>query len=111
MATIDSIPTGMQLPVLISLFARTAGASSDPEVLMREAKCIYSCVPVGVQMPVLIYLAFQIVASGISGVTGVYMGTTAQRNATTPPGTAAIWILTDSDPQYQFSLWNGSAWI
>lgn len=48
---------------------------------------------------------------GSGGVTGVYRGTTAQRNATIPAGTAALWVLTDSDPQYQISIWNGVAWV
>lgn len=37
-------------------------------------------------------------------------GTTAARDATTPTG-EAIWILTDSVPPYQLSVWNGSSWI
>lgn len=110
MATIQSLPTGMQLPALITLFAEIAGVSADPETLMSNAKCVYSCVPVGMQLPVLIDLAQQILDNG-GGVTGVYRGTTAQRNATVPAGTAALWVLTDSDPQYQISIWNGVAWV
>jgi len=38
-------------------------------------------------------------------------GTTAERNATTPAAEGALWVLTDSNPPYQISVWNGSAWV
>ncbi len=50
------IPIGMQLPVLIYLFAQIAGASTDPATLMANAKCYETCIPPGMQLPVLISL-------------------------------------------------------
>lgn len=39
-----------------------------------------------------------------------YFGTTASRDAFTPPSSFAVWFLTDSDPANQFSIWNGIVW-
>lgn len=64
MAVASNIPTGFQLPALISIFAEIAGVSADPQTLMARASCIYSCVPAGMQMGILIDLAQQILAGG-----------------------------------------------
>lgn len=40
-----------------------------------------------------------------------YYGTTAERDATTPVAAGTTWILSDSDPVNQISIWNGAAWV
>jgi hypothetical protein len=57
------IPTGMQLPVLIALFAQIAGTSTDPATLVDNARCIETCIPPGMQLPVIISLLDQIVST------------------------------------------------
>lgn len=52
------IPRGMQWAVLIYLAAVKAGASTNPQSLMDNAKC-YTCIPPGMRMAVLISLACQ----------------------------------------------------
>lgn len=61
------IPQGMQLPVLINIFAEIANMSTTPGELMDSAKCYASCIPERMQLPVLIYLATQI-ATNLSNV-------------------------------------------
>ncbi len=51
------LPPGMQTPILISLLARIAGVSDDPQFLIEQSKCYQNCIPDGMKMPVLIYLA------------------------------------------------------
>lgn len=69
-ACLDCIPKGMQMPVLISIFAQIAGMSADAATLVSDARCL-QCIPHGMQMPVLIYLAQQIIAGGGGGGMGV----------------------------------------
>lgn len=54
------IPSGMQLPVLISLFCKIAGMNCDPATLIANAACLECGIPPGMQMAVLNYLACQI---------------------------------------------------
>lgn len=110
---IRCVPEGAQKPILIYLFLRLLGMNADTATLntvLANAKCVINCIPEGAQMGVLNSLASQILSTGISGVTGVYRGTAAERDALIPPGDA-LWILTDSTPAYQISVWNGSAWV
>lgn len=51
------VPSGMQLSILISIFAKIANMNTDPNALMDGARCIHSCVPDGMKMSVLISLA------------------------------------------------------
>ena len=37
-------------------------------------------------------------------------GTTAQRDATVGNREGDTWVLTDSNPKYQISVWDGTAW-
>jgi len=60
------VPEGMQLAVLINLFAQIAGMSTDPNTLMQAARCM-TCIPEGDRMGVLIYLADQIAQGGGGG--------------------------------------------
>lgn len=53
------IPTGQQLPVLISLLAEQAGVPTDAQTLMNNARCL-DCIPAGVQRQVMIYLLGQL---------------------------------------------------
>lgn len=63
---IECIPYGLQLGVLISIFAKLAGVSADPNTLIENAKCL-ECIPNGLKLGVLISLAEQIVAGGGGG--------------------------------------------
>jgi len=40
----------------------------------------------------------------------VYGGTAAARNAFTPNTSFALWIVTDSTPPFQLSVWSGGVW-
>jgi len=40
----------------------------------------------------------------------LYAGTTQQRNNTTPATAYAVWMLTDSTPPYQLSIWANAQW-
>jgi hypothetical protein len=62
---LNCIPPGLQLPVLIWLFAQIAGVTTDPTTLAANANCL-ACIPPGMQWPVLIWLATQI-AGGTTG--------------------------------------------
>lgn len=109
----NCVPEGAQKPLLIYLFLRLLGMNADTTTLnsvLRSARCIINCIPEGAQMGVLNYLATQIVSGGSLG-SATYSGTTAQRDATTPSTEGTIWVLTDSNPAYQISVWNGSAWV
>ena len=54
------VPTGMQLPVLISLVAKLAGANPDPTVLVANTQCIGQFIPPGLQLAVLVSVACQL---------------------------------------------------
>jgi hypothetical protein len=58
------IPAGLQLPVLISIFAKLANVSLDPATLIPDALCVNACIPPGYQMAVLISLVSQMGAVG-----------------------------------------------
>ena len=61
------LPAGYQVPVLISIFAKIAGVSADPNSLIADARCLNSCIPAGMQLSVLIDLANKILAGGGGG--------------------------------------------
>ncbi len=65
----ECIPLGLQLGVLINIFAKIAGVSTDPNTLMDGAKCM-ECIPMGLQLGVLIFLADQINQGGGGGGSG-----------------------------------------
>jgi hypothetical protein len=105
------MPRGMQLPVLISLFAQIAGVSVDTNSLIDGAKCIEQCVPQGFQLPILISLLNQIVSGGgsISGGGNVTCG--AGVPTSTPSSGCGIYQQTDSIPpglmwQYYSGAWH-----
>ena len=53
----------------------------------------------------------KMVSGGMPGASSVFsIGTTAQRNAYVPATSYYLWMLTDSDPPYQFSIWDGATW-
>lgn len=58
------LPEGLQLPVLITLFAQIAGVNPDPTQLAENARCIATCVPPGMLLPILVTLAAQIASGG-----------------------------------------------
>ena len=103
---IDScIPPGMQLSVLISLFAQIAGVSTDTNSLMAGATCINSCIPQGMQLSVLVSLAMQIVSGGGAGVA---CGNGAPTS--TPSSSCAFYIQTDGVPAGVIWEWYNGAW-
>ena len=53
----STIPRGMQLPVLIYIFAKLANMQVDPNALIEQAKCINAYIPAGLQVSVLILLS------------------------------------------------------
>jgi hypothetical protein len=57
----------MKLSVLIYLFAKLAGVTTDPNTLIAASVCINSCIPGDMKMAVLIYLASQITSAGGGG--------------------------------------------
>lgn len=103
------VPTGFVWPVLISLFAKIAGVSADPNTLIEGAKCIQSCVPAGFQVPILISLAQQIVAGGGGGGSG----TCLSRSVGPPvvPSTCSVAI--NIDDSGNWSWWDSvsAKWI
>ncbi len=113
------IPAGMQLPVLIAVFARLAGMSTNTNALIDAAKCIDQCIPPGMQMAVLIALANQILGGGSgSSLAQVFCGTgtpidgSANPNPGNPVATCAIWIQSDSPnvPNQTTAIWINGSW-
>lgn len=83
-----AIPPGLQLPTLISIFAKLANMPLDPSTLMADAVCVHACVPGSYQMPVLIALAQKIVDLG-GGLAGggqllVYSGASPTADGLVP---------------------------
>ena len=98
------VPQGMELSVLISIFAQIAGVSTDPNSLMAGAVCIDRCIPKGIQDAALISILNQIVEGGgpsdtpgTPSLSGVLDGGLARLTVTngTPPAT---------DPPYDWEL-------
>lgn len=82
------IPPGLQLPTLISIFAKLANMSLDPATLISDAVCVQACVPPGFQMAALISLAQKIVDLG-GGLAGggqllVYSGASPTADGLVP---------------------------
>ncbi len=105
------IPQGMQVPVLIAVFARLAGMSANTNALIDAAKCIDQCIPPGMQLSVLIALANQIAGgAGSGGAVGfVTCGTGAPTS--TPASGCGLYVQTDSIPagiiwQYYNGSWH-----
>lgn len=48
--------------------------------------------------------------TNIPSIGQVYGGTTAERDAFTPGASYALWLLTDSVPPLQMSVWSGGVW-
>lgn len=84
------VPPGDQLAVLIYLFAKIAGVTTDPNTLMQASNCINSCIPPGLQLPVLVYLASQITGTGGSGVANI-VSTVDPVNGTTAGTQGQFW--------------------
>ena len=40
----------------------------------------------------------------------IYGGTASERNAFVPDSSYAFWVITDSTPPYQISVWSGGTW-
>lgn len=103
----------MKLSLLAQILkAQNPMADTSPQALLAAANC-YTCF---LNSPALMGLAelallAQIVAGGTSSGSNMSIGTTAQRDATTPTTATALWVLTDSVPPYQLSIWNGANWI
>jgi len=102
------LPLGFQLPVLISIFARLAGVSADPQSLINGALCIQQCVPQGMMMPVLISLAEQIVAGGGGG-----SGTCLSRSVGPPVVPSLCTVAINIDDAGHWYWWDNvsAAWI
>lgn len=87
-------------------------AATDPTSLLSAGNQYCNFDPTSRQVMELALLAQLVNAFGAGNAPGfVFEGTTAQRNAFAPSQSSGIWILTDSFPPYQLSVWNGSAWI
>lgn len=102
--TLESIPPGMQLPILISLFAQLAGVSADPQTLIDGAQCIACGIPPGMQVAVLISLLSQAVSGG--GLAGVTCSA-ASDPVDPPTGTCGIFYRKDTGATW---IWDGAAW-
>ena len=112
------IPRGMQMAVLIAVFAKLAGMSTtDTNALINLAKCVDQCIPPGMQLAVLNGLASQI-ASGGGGLAQIFCGTgtpidgSANPNPGSPIATCAIWIQSDSAPVANMTtaIWINGSW-
>ena len=100
------ISKGMQMPVLISIFANISGMSTEVSDLVDGAKCYNQCIPEGMQLPVLIYLANEILISGgVGGGAQVFSGSGAP--TLTPTVSSALYVDTDTGQIWQ---WYSSAW-
>jgi hypothetical protein len=103
-----AIPQGMQLSVLIVLFAQLAGVSLNPQALVNLANCVQCAIPAGMQMAVLIQLANQILAVGTSCL---YCGQGAPSG---PPSnsncTCALYVDTNSGDFYYYNV-NTAVWV
>ena len=100
------LPTGMQMPALIALFAQIAGMSTpiNTQTLINNAVCIQQCIPPGMWTPVLIALL-----AGASGGATAQGGPVLGGNGppTTPPplpNLYAIW--NDFSPGGEQWWWN-----
>lgn len=87
------IPAGMQVPVLISLFAQLAGVNQDPNFLMQQAKRYADCIPAGLQLPVLLFLACEI-ATGSGQCTQPAAPVLVSATRDTPSSAALAWTET-----------------
>lgn len=90
---IDScIPQGMQMAVLIKIFASIANMSTETDSLISGAVCINQCIPQGMQLAVLVSLANQILETGGGGGGGSGLaGTIDPEGAVTAsPGTTYL---------------------
>ena len=95
-----AIPLGLQLPVLIYVFARAAGVSTDPQTLVDNAACISACIPPGMQLAALLGIQ----ASGGGGGSGCALSTNGDpegvlTSTCTPaiaidPNTLALYVYT-----------------
>jgi hypothetical protein len=111
------VPRGMQLAVLIGIFADIAGMDpTDTNALIRLGTCIDGCIPPGMQLAVLNGL-INSVTNGDVGGTQIFCGTgspingTANPNPGNPSVTCAIWIQSDSVPPNQTSaIWINGSW-
>ena len=100
------IPRGMQMAVLIAIFAKLAGMSvTDTNALIALAKCIDGCVPPGMQISILNALANQIVSAGSGCLT---CGTGAPTSV--PTGGCCLYIQTDSIPPGTIWQYYSGAW-
>lgn len=110
------IPSGMQLPVLIAIFAKIANMPIDTTSLITQAQCVAKCVPRGMEMAVLIGIAAQL--SGGGGQIGVgqlveYTGinpTADGKLPSIPTEPALAYHRTGVNPTY---YWNtvAQAWV
>lgn len=64
----------------------------------------------GNYIPGLVGSGQNLPAGGGVGNAEINSGTTAARNATAGVNVGDLWVLTDSVPPYQLSVWNGTAW-
>jgi hypothetical protein len=101
------IPKGMQLSVLISIFARLAGVPPDTQSLINAALCIDQCIPPGMQLAVLNGLANTLTTAGAGGCLTCGAGDPTN----TPAGGCCLYIQTDSIPpgtiwQYYSGSWH-----
>ena len=112
------IPKGMQMAVLIAVFAKLAGMSTtDTNALIAKATCIDQCIPPGMQISVLNGLANQILAGG-GGLAQIFCGTgtpidgSANPNPGTPLASCALWIQSDSVPVANMTtaIWINGSW-
>lgn len=101
------IPSGMQMAVLISLFAEIADVAADPQTLMDRAAC-WACVPTGAQLAVLISLAQDIVdnGGGGGGTGGVTCG--AVDPVAAPANACTLYYNTENQSLF---MWDGVTWL
>jgi hypothetical protein len=107
------VPQGMQLAILIVLFADLAKVSADPQSLVTAASCVQCAIPPGMQMSVLISLANQILAGGGGGggggATCLFCGVGAPVAASTC--SCALYVDTASGDFWYWNSTTTQTWV
>lgn len=82
--------------------------TDEIETLVADAACINSCIPQGMQLAVLIYLANQVLATGVANAAEIQADNYGGSDPTWTP-TSGVGIAFDTSDGSQWNYYNG-AW-
>ena len=107
---------GMELPILIVIFAKLANMPLNTNALIAQANCIAKCLPQGLMLPALIGIAANLTSAGGSTGSGqvlMYTGTDPTTAGIFPASTNLPAIAYDQAGISPLFSWNVStqAWI